>query len=112
MIEQENLFEKEEEVRVCKWKDEEGFIMLNGTKVNYKFTGNKFGLSSSLCPHLEFDSNKIPTLISETGYRSYFFYAEMIDDFENLKDLINWYIGEMRKEKGLELQQGQEGLFK
>jgi len=104
------LFEKEEEVRECKWKDEEGFIMLNGTKVNYKFKGNYFG-GSGLCPHLEFDSNKIPTLISETGYRSYFFYAEMIDDFENLNDLINWYVDECRKEKGLELPQGQEGLF-
>jgi hypothetical protein len=87
--------EFEAEVKKCynvnkvEWvnlKNEQGEFKLNNVLIKYKFT------AEGSCPnHLEFDSDKVPNLISETGYRSEFFNFGELENYSNVPEIIKDY---------------------
>ena len=58
----------EDRVKNYKFKEHEGTFKLNGVIVGYKFVPFYF---SAGVHHIEFDSDKKPNLLTETGYRSW-----------------------------------------
>ena len=82
------------EKKKSKFKDEIGFIELN-VLIKYKFSIEEFGV-----PHLEFDSEKVSNLISETGYRSEFFQSEAdLEKYSDVKEIVTAYCLDKTKVK-------------
>lgn len=79
---------KEPEIEKCKFEDSTGEIDVQGIKVKWKFRANYIGMC-----HIEFDSNKVPSAISETGYRSHFVSAAEMNSYKTLQVGIDWIAG-------------------
>jgi len=91
MNNQNSLFEKEEKKEmVYKFPDEEGILNLNGVEVRYTFKNEYFGYVGSP-PHIDFNSviERTPNPITETGYRSHFFYQDELNDFNTFKEYLD-----------------------
>lgn len=73
--------------------DEKGKFILNGVEISYEFKNDYFSKTPEPlgCPHIEFNSGKNPNLITETGYRSYFFNAEELEGYNSILDFIKDY---------------------
>lgn len=91
------------EVNEVKWtrelKDEDGSFMLDGIEVKYKFRTDFFSQdgkpSNFPAPHLEFRTD-VPTIISETGYRSEFLNFDY-NYYDSVKEIIDIFIEEYRR---------------
>jgi hypothetical protein len=77
---------KVDKVKWINLVDEKGEFTLKDVLIKYTFT------AEGSCPnHLEFNSDKIPNLISETGYRSEFFNFGELEDYSNVQEVIKDY---------------------
>jgi hypothetical protein len=107
MVEKQNaLFEIEipesvkPEPAVAVFPDEEGIITLKGVEIKWIFKNDYFAKENPEplgCPHIEFRSDK-PSVISETGYRSYFFNGLELEGYKSIKDFVMAYAGFCEKE--------------
>ena len=75
------------------FKDETGYFILNGVRIQYDFKA----VYVSCMSHIEFNSGKQPNLITETGYRSWFVSAEEFKGFKSIKEVIEQFIKEIKK---------------
>ena len=80
---QELLIEKEPQHSL---KDEIGTFILNGVEIKYTFKAMYIGYM----PHIDFDSNKKPNLITETGYRSWFIMNDL-KEVKSVREIIEGY---------------------
>ena len=78
----------DERIKNYKFKEHEGEFKLNGVIVKYKFRPFRF----SVTHHIEFNSDKVPNLLTETGYRSWFFYPDEVEEFNTIKEVIEDYV--------------------
>ena len=109
----ETLFE--EEKTKPKFQDENGVIIVNGVEVNYTFKNDYFRddrekIDDRAIKHIEFMSDK-PSIISETGYRSWFFDGWELNDVNSIKELIDEFVKICMKEKGIIIEKGQGTLI-
>jgi len=85
-----------------KLENEDGTFILDGVEVKYQFRTDYFSHdgkpSTYPAPHLEFRT-AVPTIISETGYRSEFLNLSDLDSYNSIKDIIDELILSYREKK-------------
>jgi len=75
--------------------DQERIINLNGVKVCVKFKRDYFGnaqifyVGEDYTPHIEIQSlNNEPNVLTETGYRSYFFWFDTLKESKSFEEMV------------------------
>lgn len=93
------------DVKEVKWtkqlQNEDGSFMLDGVEVKYSFRTDYFSHDGKPCqypsPHLEFKT-EVPTIISETGYRSEFLTFDY-NNYNSVQEIIDDFIIHYRSGK-------------